>query len=457
MSGAMTAAVNDYTALAWNPAALTLLEFQEFGLGFWNGAAKSNASFLGSAMEDEISNPALSSIGLGSPIETERGHLAFGLSVDRIADYTRSYRFKAVNPNSSFLNTQSFLQDPGNRGGNYIQELDDYNLAWNLFLTYNIDSNSSALSTPFTGGLEQSGTVTEEGGLNAFRIGGGVDIAENVAIGLTANMYFGSYNYRRVYRETDVNGIFSTPDSLEPPLGFKSAEIIDSRNTAQAGFGLMVGLLAAPYEFLRFGLTIETPTWLSFEDEFRRSGKASFRFNREETSSGKANLEGSVVNSYDITTPMRFGAGVAIIEAGATVTGSVSYTDMSQVRFSNSDVDISDLNDRAREALGQVLAIKLGAEYVFAPAGLMLRGGYSIEPSAYKDDPSDYDTKSWSAGFGVLLSKSAILEFAYRNSSSITDHTIYNSFTPDGTDVNAVIDRDELTRHEVSVSFGYRF
>jgi long-subunit fatty acid transport protein len=456
MSAAMTAAANDYSALAWNPAALTLLEFQEFGLGMWLGSANSNASFLGSTTPDDVSNTIVNTIGLASPVETERGHLAFGLAVDRVIDYTRSYRFKAVNPSSSFLNTRNFLQDPGNRVSNYRDELDENNLAWNLFLTYDIDSASPTLSTPFAGGLEQSGTVTEEGGLNAFRVGGGIDIAENVAIGITANLYFGSYDYRRVYRENDVNGIFST-DTLPPPRGFKSAEIVDSRSNAQAGFGLMLGLLAAPYEFLRFGLTVETPTWLTIEDEFRRSGKASFMFNHEETSSGKPNLEGAIVNSYDITTPMRFGAGVAFIEAGATISGSINYSDMSQVRFSNSDVDISDLNDRAREELGQVLTWKIGAEYVFAPAGLMVRGGYSVEPSAYKDDSPEFDTKSWSAGIGILLSKSAILEFAYRNSSSVTDHTIYNDVTPDGTVAQAVIDRDELTRHEVSVNFGFRF
>lgn len=457
MGGAMTAAVNDYTALAWNPAALTLLEFQEFGIGFWNGANTSTASFLGTTTDDEISNPAFNTIGLGSPVATKRGHLAFGLAVDRIYDYTRAYRFKAVNPNSSFLNTNNFLQDPGNRAGDYLQELEDYNLAWNLFLTYNIDSASPQLSTPFTGGLEQSGSVTEEGGLSAFRIGAGVDIAENIAIGITANMYWGSYDYRRVLRETDVNGIFSTTDSVFPPLGFKSAEIIDSRNQGQSGFGMMLGLLAAPSEYFRIGITVETPTWMSIDDEFRRGGTAMFNFNREETSSGNADLEGAIVNSYDITTPMRFGTGFAVTVANATISGDVKYTDMSQVRFSNSDVDISDLNDRVREDLGSVLAWKVGAEYVFVPAGLMLRAGFSMDPSPYKADGPEFDTKSFSGGVGVLLSKSAILELAYKRSSSVTDHTLYNSSTPEGTAASAFIDRDEIARHEVSISFGYRF
>ena len=456
MGGAMTAAANDYTALASNPAALTLLEFNEFAIGFWNGANNSNATFLGTNSEDDISNYALNTIGLGSPMETKRGHLAFGLSVDRVIDYTRSYKFKAVNPSSSFFNTRNFLQDPGNRGGDYLQDLDDNNLAWNLYLTNNIDSNNQSLTTPFNGGLEQSGTITEEGGLNAFRIGGGIDIAENVAIGATANLYFGGYDYRRVYKEADVNGIFSPTDS-NPPAGFKSAEIIDTRSTSQSGFGLMLGLLASPYEFVKFGLTIETPNWLSFDDEFRRGGKALFNFNNEKKSADNQKLESATVNSYSITTPVRFGAGVAFTEAGATVSGNISFTDMSQLRFTNSDVDISDLNDRVRDELGQVISWKVGAEYVFVPAGLMIRGGFGIEPSAYKADPSEYDTKSWSAGLGVLLSKSAILEFAYKHSSGVTDHGIYNDFTPNGNSISANIDRDEITRQEFSVSFGYRF
>ena len=154
---------------------------------------------------------------------------------------------------------------------------------------------------------------------------------------------------------------------------------------------------------------------------------------------------------------MRFGTGFAVTVANATLSGDVKYSDMSQVRFSNSDVDISDLNDRVREELGQVLAWKVGAEYVFVPAGVMLRAGFSMDPSPYKEDGPDFDTKSFSGGLGFLLSKSAILELAYKRSSGVTDHTLYNSTTPEGDASSAFIDRDEIARHEVSISFGYRF
>src|SRR5262245_58211803 len=67
MGGAMTAAVNDYSALGANPAALTLLEFQEFALGMWHGSANSTATFLGTSIDQGISNNIVNTIGLASP------------------------------------------------------------------------------------------------------------------------------------------------------------------------------------------------------------------------------------------------------------------------------------------------------------------------------------------------------------------------------------------------------
>lgn len=458
MGGAIVAASNDYSSLDWNPAALTLLQFSEFSISLLSGTHNSEARYFDVQSINDLSNTTISSIGVAMPLQTERGHFAFGVSYDRVQDYTATYSFKAVNPNSSFLNTQGFVNDPGFHGGSfseYIDELNANNLAWALYTTYDIDSTNTKLTTPFTGGLQQSGTVTEEGGLYAFRIGAGVDIAENVSLGATLNIYSGTYDYRRVYREEDIKNVFSRTDSLAP-LGFQKAEIIDSRTQSQAGVGFKLGMFARANEYLDLGFTFETPTIYTLADEFSRSGSSTYNY-ESYSSQNQPSLEGIIINEYDIVTPLKLAAGVALHYEGATFSGGIDFQDMSQLRYKNYAFDVSDLNDRIREELGSVLSWRVGGEYIFAPAKLSVRAGYRVDPSGYKLDPSEYDKKTISGGIGIVVGKSTLLELSYQNQRYTTAHSIYNDLTVEGQAANANIDRDSISITIVTFSLGFRF
>jgi hypothetical protein len=295
--------------------------------------------------------------------------------------------------------------------------------------------------------------------MNALRIGGGIDVSENIALGATVNFFFGSYDYRRVYSETDVNHIVSQDTNFK---GFQSAQIIDTRHQSQYGINLKVGLLATPFDFMKFGFTFETPTAYSVDDQFQRTGKSFFNNVTYSSLDPTQNpdissLNPTIENSYTVTTPMKFGAGLSFNGGGATISAAIDYSDFSQLRYSDESADLSDLNDAARQNLGGVLSWKLGAEYVFAQAGLILRGGYSVDPSPYKSDPKEYGTKNISAGIGILLSKSAIAEITYKRSNYRTDHSVYNDVNLAGTSVSANVNADDVIQNQVLMSFSFRF
>lgn len=455
LDGAAISAVNDYTALAWNPAALAPIEWNEVGLSLFDREHNSDADYLGTTSTDLHRSTSFSSLGFVYPFKTKQGHLSMAMSFDKERDYNASYRFNAVNPNSSLINTSRFLDDPHQFGSsNYENYLDNNNLAWALYLTYGVDSANPNLATPIKSGLQQTGRVTEEGGLYAFRVGAGVDIAPNVSLGATVSLYTGTYDYRRVYSETDVNGIFANDTGL-PPHGFQSVQITDMRHQTQTGAGFKLGLLATPFDILQLGVTVETPDVYHIEDEFSRRGISTFAGNKVyETGS---DLESPVVNSYDITTPWRFGAGASVHLLGAMLSGDISYSDMTQLTFDNEASDLSSLNDDAQTILRPTLSWHIGAEYVIAPLGTALRAGIGREPSSYVGDAVEYDSKSLALGFSVLLSKSVVLEGSYQNVKYRTDHTVYNDVTPEGVQVNAVIPRDDVSRDQFMLGFGYRF
>jgi hypothetical protein len=460
MNNSLIAGANDYSALALNPAALAPISFREFGITLFHRASESQASFLGNTSNATLGNTELGTLGFAFAVPAKRGHLAFGISYDRVLDYSNRYSFSAVNPNSSFLNTRGFIADPKNRlSGESIEDYKDYlwenNLAFFTYLTNDIDSANDVLTSRLTGDLEEAGTVTEEGGLNALRIGGGVDIAEGVAVGATLNVLFGSYDYRRVLTETDVNGIFAD-ETGNAPNGFQSAVITDTRVQDQTGINLKLGLLAYPLEFVRFGLTVETPTWYGVEDAFYRQARSNFRSG--ESFSSEPQHETVTVNDYTVVTPFKLGAGIAFNAFSTTLSGSVQYYDPTELRFENEDADLQDLSNRAVQDFEKVLSWSIGVEHVIPLIGVAVRGGFGIEPSPYRMDvESDYDIKTLSAGASILLSKSTALELAYRRVSFTTDHVIYNDRTPNGQQVSANIDRNDIKRSEFSLSFGYRF
>jgi hypothetical protein len=463
MGGTGIAGANNYGALGLNPAALAPITSRELMLSLLNFDHESSSQFLGTFGDGSLTSTSLSAVGGVFPADTRRGHFAFGLGYDLVRDYTRAYAFKAVNPNSSFLNTQDFVQDPRQnlRGQQYRDYLDEQaNLAWKLYLTRDVSDSVYAdplRTIPFTGGLEQSGDVTEEGGLHALRIGAAIDIAEGVSVGATVNGYFGNYNYYRKYTERDVNGVFAgNADSL-PPLNFSQAQITDSRHQDQGGIGLKLGLLAWQLDMLRFGLTLETPTLLHVEDDFVRTGTSVFT--NGSTHSLTAENAISTVNSYNITTPLRFSGGLAFKMAGATLEANASYADMSQIRYSNADIDLSDLNDAARQTLRGVFSWRVGAEYIFAPLGMSVRAGYGFEPSAYKADPSNYGKSSITAGIGALLSKSVMLEASFMQTKYTTDHTVYADYTVDDPKkfVSAYVTNDAVKQTTIALTLSFRY
>ncbi len=458
MGNAMIAATNDYSALDFNPAALTILEYGEMSLSLFNKSSHSDAQFLGSTTANNITNTIPYSFAYAAPIETVRGHLAFGISYDRVNDFTSSYKFSGVNNSSSFLNTQDFVQDPGWHRGtfkDYLQSLDFTNLAWALFLTNTPDSLNPGLKSKFNSGLQQSGTVTQEGGTNALRIGGGIDVAENIAVGATVNIIFGTYDYRKVYFETNLN---SSDTSTLPPAGFRSAQVVDTRSQSMNGVNVKFGLYSEPNEYIRVGLTFETPTFFSIDDRYSRYGISNFNNGKIYDSRLIASsLNPTIVNSYTVTTPLKLGAGFSFQHWDFTVAASAEYADYSQLHFADDNIDLNDLNDAARDQLHGVLNWHIGAEYFIKQLGLLIRGGYQILPSAFKSDPSEYNTKSISGGLGILLSKAAMLEFSYKNTSYRTDHSLYNSYSLQGRPISASITQDDIRNNEFAVAFTFRF
>ncbi len=464
MGGNLISAANGIDALDYNPADLVAIQSRLFTISGFNRDYSSNASFLGSSSNSNFDAGALSSVGFATKWPTVQGSFVTAISFDRVADYTSAYSFSAVNPNSSYFNTQGFLSSgtPSSGQGYYRYNgqpnnqnyLGNNNLAYALGLTYDVpDSGAFSLTTPFNGGNLESGNVTTEGGLDAVRLGGGVEIAPDVSLGATINILFGTYDQIENYTETNVKP--NITDTGAAPAGFQSATVSSLLHQDQSGGSIKFGLLVDK-QIVKFGLTVETPQVLHINETYQESGIAYFNSVGPYSSAGMLNPP-SGGDSYDIVTPTKLGAGVSVHAGGFVGSLSASYMDMADLEITNSTFDASESNQMASDSLRGVFSYQLGAEYTIPVIGLSLRAGYGFEPSPYKSDPTNYGITAISGGLGIALSKFVDLEAAIRISTYHTNHAIYNDYTPSGQFVSANVTDDAVSRDDMSLTFSYRY
>lgn len=458
MGGSLISAADGVSALEANPAALAPLASREFSMAFFYDQHQSDATFFNAPSSASQGNFSLGALGIAAPFETTRGHFAVGISYDRVREYNSTYAFHAVNPSSTLFNTRDFLRDPNISDGSTgnRDDLKNHNLAYALELTYAApDTGATTIETPFTGGFIESGTISESGSMRALRIGAGIDIAEGVAAGATLNALIGSHDWDRDYTATrNANN----PGDDTGMFALQSANIVDNIHQDQEGIGLKLGLLVYKFDAVRFGLTVETPSYVHIKMQGTRSGTSLFVDGASFNSDNAQNLPIDLFE-YDITTPARFGAGMSGHFGGLTLAASANYSDMTQIRFSGGDPveSFADLNRAAQQNLRSVLAWQAGAEYVIPVVGISLRAGYGMEPSPWKDAPSEENLKKISAGVGLLLGASTLLEASWRHLSYTTNHYIYSDQTPTGTAADAFIPSDVIGKSDFSLTLNFRW
>ena len=220
MGGAHIACVNDATALFYNPAGLARVKRLELGLGLTHQRFLNETGLLGSNRpagafyyydnnSRRQSNTRFSSASFVYPVPTYRGSLVFGLGVFRMMNFDKTFKYSYI-PSATYM-----YGDAG-------QEL-----------------------------------VSESGGVNMWSAGGALDISPNISIGLALNYWHGGEDYSYESEFSWWNG-----DTLYEMR--YDDEIYDD----YSGFSAKLGMSVWPSKYFSFGLTLESPTWLTVDEEY---------------------------------------------------------------------------------------------------------------------------------------------------------------------------------------------
>jgi hypothetical protein len=375
----------------------------EFSGGLDYSSYNNNTTFFGNNSNYSNSTTRLNRLSFAFPFPTIRGSLVFGISYHTTKDFTGALKFDGFNNGNN-----SLIQDLNN-DTYYDNNGNPYNIPYDLRLT---DNN---FNTPINGHLNQSGTILNSGSTNNWTFSGAVEAAQNLFLGLNLNIITGSYNSNNDYYEDDTQGLYqgqiNTGDNTLPD-NFQTFYLSRILNWDLSGWNAKAGLIYQFNNYGRFGLTVQFPKYYTVKESFNVSGYSQFANAQYQLPSDYSDNV-----KYDIVSPFEFSGGFSINYKGLIFSAEGTAIDYSQLKFDNPDgIDqsyIAQQNKNIKDQLRAVLNYNFGAEYTIPDVGLRLRAGYFVQPSAYKNDPSKYDKKYFTAGIGILAQETLGLDLAW--------------------------------------------
>lgn len=395
MGGVAVGVADDFSALFANPAGLASIRDFEFSLGLSNLSFNNDTKFFGSLTPSDNRSTNLNSLGLVYPVATKRGSLTFAFGYGRVANFAGASAFSGYNTQSSIIESMT----PGKNLNTMTKETResflDNNLPYQIFLA-DVDSARGKLFPIVAGNVLQTGTVREGGGINNWSLGGAIDIAKNLSLGIGLNILSGSYSYDRVFTETDSKNFYVDPRP-KPLYDFDRFRYESTINSDLTGYNVLFGLMYRKQGSFKIGASVRTPSYYDISETFSDRGKSWF----DNGDTYDIDLPGDT--KYSITTPMVMSAGASIqVKDFLVLAGDVEYIDWTEMEFSTDNLDLQDENRHILETYRATTNLRGGIEVSLFDLGVKLRGGVVYQPSPYKADENtaDYDQQYYTFGAG---------------------------------------------------------
>ena len=410
IAGANVALGADFGNLSSNPAGLGLFQKSELHITPGIGLGQSDSRIDGStaATQNETKNSFhIASAGAvfasrhpDSEEDSWRGG-ALALGFTRLADFNMGTRYQGtINNNQSFLNQYQRDAASMRSSGDFRSLRDQYGSEkyttdigqlYGAFLADIRRSRSGADSAVVLRKqgdvLTQSQSVLGSGSLSQFDIGYGGNFRDRLYIG--GAIGFVSSNYTRARSLTESDN--------DPLTHFESLNYRTDLSVKGSGFNARLGIIVRPIDFVRFGASIQTPTFMHFTETYSTSVVGTFSaqgtdYKPNDLPVGRSEVAKSTYPDYGYTinTPYRANFGVAItLGKHGFITGDAEYVGYQQARLHNapndtngSDYAFDQENADIQNQLGDAVNLRVGAEGRFDV--FRVRAGYARYGDPYK-------------------------------------------------------------------------
>jgi hypothetical protein len=470
MAGAFGALGGDASAVKDNPAGIGIYRTSEL-VGTLNMFMQNtSANWNGTKGFDDLYKVGANNFSyvIASPTwRNESGNTGllnsnFSFAYNRLKNFNRSLNIKGGAAGSSMTDYMGYftgnLTDAQLRYTDNYEPFDNVNVPWLSVLAFegnlmqeNISSGRSTWSS-ILGSTEKSTPaykLTERGHLDEYSVGWAGNFSNMFYFGATLN-----------YQALNYLSFSSYNEDFEGGGGMTMNDSIYSKGS---GFNFKIGAIVAPTDFLRFGLSLHTPTVYTLNENYY--SKLTF----DTDISGSIRTPGST-SSFQLQSPMQLNASAAfILGQKGIVSAEYNFSNYTGTRLRGINGDsFDDENEGMREMLNDVRTIKVGGEYKLTN-NFAVRAGYAntnngTKPNAaklmrYNTTRTDTEyflhnrTDYLTAGFGYRES-GWFIDFAYMN--KIVDETFYpynsNNLTNKVTPAEVI-----TTNNNVVITLGLRF
>lgn len=300
------------------------------------------------------------------------------------------------------------------------------------------DDNTSYTSNIANGKFNQEYSLNSTGYNGKVAFNASAQYGEKLYLGINLNSHF--LNYERstfLFEENDNTG------SIVNQVGFENTINVNGN-----GFSFQLGTILKVVEGLRLGLTYDSPTWMTIEEE-------TTQYIETVRDDGGTNvlkiINPQIVNifpQYKLQTPGKVTGSLAyIFGSKGLISFDYSRKDFSKTKFKpTSDSYFAEQNIIINNDLRAASTYKVGGEYKIKQ--LSLRAGYRLEESPYTNETTIGDLNGYSLGLGYKF-RNISIDLTYDQSEQSRNHQLFSTGLTD----SATIDR---VNSNISLSLAFQ-
>ena len=415
LGNAMTALGGDLGSIGINPAGSAVNKWSQFTLtpalsiyaGQSNMTTPGGANPFSPKSRLRVNLPNIGAV-LAMDMHKTSGLkvVSFGFVANTTEIYNKDILASGLNNGNSYM---GYLADYATRYNIASSKLDgkisdlDYYTDWPAAIAYQTGVVNAATGNngapyvspvqdktspgyPMRGKIEQTFSYREKGSKQDYLMNMGLNFSDRFFVGVNLGLISVSYTrdvklIERADNPHDFSCDLPEGDGTTVPGYFEDMTYNYQYVVSGGGIYGKIGIIAVPFEGLRIGASVQTPTATNLREYRWYRGSSNFTDGTKSHSHGGDKDSPDYTGEYDLRMPARFNFGLAYTLPGVGLL-SVDYelTDFGTSRYSDyydySTASFGDSNNEISNYLGIAHYLRAGLE--FKLGNIALRGGYNL-------------------------------------------------------------------------------